>query len=91
LDLNVGSERVPSSSRSEPLDINKDQGKSSNVADEIAVLDESNTHTTYQKIKDAVTFFDPYHLRPTFRTCNLSMFSATGHTAKFNYAVTEVS
>jgi hypothetical protein len=34
------------------LDINKDQGESSNVTDEIPVLDESNTHTTYQKTKD---------------------------------------
>jgi hypothetical protein len=48
------SERVSSGDSSEPLDINKDQGKSSNVADEIPVLDESDTHTTYQKIKDAL-------------------------------------
>jgi hypothetical protein len=36
------------------LHMNNDQSKSCKVPDEIPVLDESSTHTTYQKIKDAL-------------------------------------
>jgi hypothetical protein len=48
------SEKVPSSNNSEISDIDKDESKSSNVADEVPLIEENNTHRTYQKIKDAL-------------------------------------
>ena len=48
------SEKVPSSNNSEISDIDKDESKSSNIADEVPLIEENNTHRTYQKIKDAL-------------------------------------
>jgi len=52
--FNNRSERVPTSGRSELLDIDKDGGNNNKIADEIPLAEENNTHRTYQKIKDAL-------------------------------------
>ena len=46
--------KVPSGNSSELLDIDKDERKSSNVTDEVRLIEENNTHETYQKIIDAL-------------------------------------
>jgi hypothetical protein len=40
--------------RSEPSDITKVEGNNNNIADEVPLAEENDTHKTYQKIKDAL-------------------------------------
>ena len=54
MDLKIDLKKGPSSNNSEISDIDKDESKSSNVADEVPLIEENNTHRTYQKIKDAL-------------------------------------
>ncbi|MGI0043350.1 MAG: hypothetical protein ACRD47_06530 [Nitrososphaeraceae archaeon] len=48
------SEKVPSNNSSEQSGIDKDESKSSDVADEVPLVEENDTHRIYQKIKDAL-------------------------------------
>ena len=54
LDSKIDLKEYPSSNNSEISDIDKDESKSSNGADEVRLVQENNIHRTYQKIKDAL-------------------------------------
>jgi hypothetical protein len=48
------SKRATTSDRNELLDSAKDEGNNNNIADEVPLVEEIDTHRTYQKIKDAL-------------------------------------
>jgi hypothetical protein len=48
------SEKVPTSNSGELSDIDKDESNTNKIADEVRLVEENNTHRTYQKIKDAL-------------------------------------
>ena len=45
---------MPSSHFNELSDVDKDKSKGGDVVDEVSLVEENNTHRTYQKIKDAL-------------------------------------
>lgn len=54
IEFKSSSKKASNSNNTKLSDVNKYEPKGSNVTDEISLIDESNTHTTYQKINDAL-------------------------------------